>query len=778
MEKITCKKLIQMDLKKYTIFIKNSIDSNLNDDYFYRINKEIRKLYRIDPDKSISLFNINLKQFDNFKKTNLYVNSLSEIIKTYINNYEIGGIIEVFPKLIKYICKNGMYKQGKSIIDYVDNSMHMWIRYVKEDEYIQILKYKIDFYVTFKKFEEYIDLICKCAFIFSSNCAFQSAYRLLSDAQAITTKNNLTKLQFKVLITQASICLEEGDYKAAEIDFNKAYRLSKILNLNVPFELIFNMMTLMIRRNDYEKALEISDTILTDYNYINKKYKQLLKLNKSICLRENGKIKEAIELIEEFFSQVEYIEDLEVILEAHLVAAKSYLADKNYCESLYHINESIDIIEFELLYKNRLHYRRGYKENYIKRIIPMMLDIASNYNIKYEDITRLFIFTKSNMFSDWFSLMDWYNEIVEDELVEESDKIYLNDMIEKLINFGAPILNGFREKYDDPFSEIDDPRINPNGAFNYDKPWKELNICIEKITHKYDKYKNPFKYSETIGLEKIINNKISNLGIIISLYIYNDKLVALVLSKYKCEVIDINKDIYLNYIKDLYSYQNKYINISQFSRSLKIFVESLNITLELIINSFIKNKMKEVIIVQDALAHNIPLVAALISNSSFCEYVIKNEIIVKNVPVIYNGRLCKKQFESFIGIIDPANELPLFLEELSLHKKIILGSSNIINLNENTIDYNEVSIKKADIIHIATHGYPISNFKDPTYSSIARNISKDSLSFEEIQRSFWKLNYSLCINASCDSADFTNRNFQRNFRTNELIGYPTLFLMN
>ncbi|MGA4722226.1 CHAT domain-containing protein [Fictibacillus nanhaiensis] len=778
MSKISYKKLLQMDFNEYSIFIESGINSKFSKDYFNKINKEIRKAYRIEPNKAIDLLETNLQKFTNFEKPYLYAMTLVSITKIHIDNKNTSEIMDFISKTIHYVCENNIYNLGKQIIDYNNEAITRSLQDLKEDEYLQFMKYQIDFYLWFKKFETCIELMCECAFLFSSNNAYQSAYRILNDAQNIALTNNKLALQFKVLITQASICFQERDFKSAKADFDKAYHLSEILGIEIPMELMANMATLLMNTGKCEDALVIMDKILNNTT-VSKKNRYSIKMNKSICLRQIGRVEEALELIQEVLNNIKHLNDLNAILEAHLIATKNYLAALNYDMGLQKINKAMEIMDFNLQYKSRLHYRRGFKENYFPRIIPMFLEIASkSKNINYKDITRFLAFTKSNMFSDWLSILDWYDKILEDSSVDVEDKQVLKNVIGKLINFGAPILNGYKEKYDDPFESIDDPVINPNGVLDNNKPWKEFNLITERLTLKYCKNKDPYENSRLSKLQEILDEKIKDSTLVISFYSHDNRLSILAVSKVKCEVIELDKNISVNFFQELYKYQNKFSSFSQFATSLKLTTEGLFNVFDSTISSLISNNIKEILILQEKFFHWMPTIPTLLRNSSLCEYIKNSELVIRTVPIIYKGKIYEKRFNNFLGVLDPAEGLPLFLEELLLSQKFIEGRNEIVNLEDQKINYGNSITKEADVIHLATHGVPISRFTDPSYASLAGKLSKNSLSFDEIQQNFWKLNYSLCINASCDSSDFTNKNNQRIYDTNELIGYSTLFLLN
>lgn len=778
MSKISHKTLLQMDSEGYSTFIESGIKSKSKNEFFNIVNKEIKKGYQIDPNKAMALLEVNLKKFSDFEKPYLYAITLVSITQIYIDNKNISEIMSFFSKTINYVCENNIYSLGKEVIDYYNASITTSLSHLSEDDYLQFMKYQLDFYIRFKKFEICIDLMCECAFLFSSNNAFQSAYRILNDAQNIAMTNERLELQLKILITQASICFQESDLENAKIDFDKAYYLSEALGIEIPFELMANMGTLLMNTDEIEDALRIMDKIL-DNPLISKKNKCFIKINKSICLRKNGRVEESIELIEEVLDNIECLNDNESIIEAYLVAAKNNLIATNYEMALQYINIAMEVMDFDLQYKSRLHYRRGYKESNIPRIIPMFLEITSNTkNINYKDITHFLAFTKSNIFSDWLSILDWYDLILEDSSVDEEDKQLLKNVVEKLINFGAPVLNGYKEKYDDPFESIDDHAINPNGILNYNTPWNEFNLIVDRITLKYSNHKDPYENTKLYKLRDVINEKINDNTLIISLYNYNNQFRILVVSKLKCEVIELDKNTYIDFFKVLYKYQNKFASFSQFTNSLKLITDDLIKLFDSTTSSLISSNIREILIFQEKSLHWVPLIPSLLANPNLCEYIKTTDLVIRNVPIIYSAKISEKKINNFLGVIDPAEELPLFLEELLLSQICIEGTNEIINLEDQKLNYDSKLTKEADIIHLATHGFPISNFTDPSYASLAGQQSKNSIWFEEIQQNFWKLNYSLFINASCDSSDFTNKNNQRIFETNELIGYSTLLLLN
>lgn len=118
---------------------------------------------------------------------------------------------------IKFCLNNKQYEAGKSMSQNVFRLFSS--NQIPLDEAPYFLTLITDFYKGLDKFEEAIEALCAAAAYFADASAFQSAYRAINDAQDIAITQKLLKSQIKIIETQGTIALIEGDFDCAYIEF-------------------------------------------------------------------------------------------------------------------------------------------------------------------------------------------------------------------------------------------------------------------------------------------------------------------------------------------------------------------------------------------------------------------------------------------------------------------------------------------------------------------------------------------------------------------------------
>ena len=422
----------------------------------------------------------------------------------------------------------------------------------------------------------------------------------------------------------------------------------------------------------------------------------------------------------------------------------------------------------ELENDNRLHYRRGIKEKYIDRILLLILKIPKK--IEINKVIRILLFTKTNIFSDWLSILDWHQEVIEDKCIDKSVKEELTNHLYKLINFGAPILYGYSEKYDDPFEEYGDRWYSIS-------EWNRFNMITEAIKKQYNK-ESIYKNCSLDLLETIIVDKLKTKAYFIFMYVIQGEIVFVNLVDDTVKVVTVELKPYLEYYKTLISYQKKFESFPNFAKSLDRIVKKTSEDLNDIFDDIVNAEANEIIIIQDKAIDFIPIISAIIFNENLRNYIRKGNIKIKFSPIIYKGKN-NNSYDKFVGIMDPAENLPMLNEELKLAKNTMnIINNDIFDLSKAKLDFENRNLQESDIIHLVSHGMCISNFTDPIFASISGVRGSNSIYLELLQKYFWKCNYSLVVNNFCDSANITFKNYFKLFKTNEIISYSTIFLLN
>lgn len=727
-----------------------------------------------DPKKALSFCEINSEIYLSKNEIELYSKNLYVYLVALLHLRESEKLLNAFKEAIKFVVENDHFNYGIDYLDIIEAAFEQSI--VSDDDYFKFAKYIVNFYLSFNKYGLAIDLMCESAFKFSLVGAYQPAYRLIADAQEIAQENDLIKKTAKILFTQGSICLAEGDYEAAENDFRNALKLIEILDVDKKVMLLLNFATLMIRTERHDEASDLYQKIKNDYkNHINNITKYTIGINLSICQRELGQITEACKSIENIIESIAMVEDVEAKIEVYLVACKTYIVDNNHKIALKYANIAVNLIDKQLFSISRLHYRRGIREKYVSRINQIIID-----TVKYADtdeIIDLLIFSKMNSFSDWLSILDWCQEVKCDSRVHPEVKEDISNKLEDLINFGTPILYGFREKYDDPFGDIENTEIPFPEEINYSVAWRKFNLSMIKIvnTTEHDK---PYRYSTIEYIRNLILSKLNENKSYIFILVHNRSINFINLNNNKIHVAKSDIHIYTEYLLVLRNYQLKEATFGEFTSALQHCVRKLSKDFNQIINKVVDISSNEVIVIPDKLVYMAPILPVFMQHENFREMLGQREIKFKYCPILYKSQKSVKEFKQGIGIITPANNLPLLDEEMLIPMKHLNESWKIIDLSVSKINYKDEKVRNTNIIHIASHGFPISKFTDPIFSSIAGNFSSNTISTEEIQSNFWKLNYGLVITNACDSSDISFRNYQKYFKTNEIISYSSLFMLN
>ena len=132
-----------------------------------------------------------------------------------------------------------LYEPGKSLSQNV--TLLIGPEKMTHDEVFPYFKRIVTFFNSLGKHEDVVEVLCAAALQFADFSAFQSAYRLLADAQEVSKAHKLLRGQIKILETQGMVALYEGDLNCAEAEFEKCSILLKTQGESLSPELLANM---------------------------------------------------------------------------------------------------------------------------------------------------------------------------------------------------------------------------------------------------------------------------------------------------------------------------------------------------------------------------------------------------------------------------------------------------------------------------------------------------------------------------------------------------------
>ena len=698
--------------------------------------------------------------------------SMNTLFNSYFHQKKTQKLLELFYEAMKFVSDKKLKIVGLSFLMGLKRVIHS--KEINIDEALVCKRLAVKFLLDFDEFEKAIEEMCSTSFLFAEINDHQGAYRLLNDAEELAKSKNLTLSLSNVYETLGSIAFYERDFKYSNKAFEQSIRIKNEISAEIPISLKSNLAASKMNLSDYSGAIAIYKSLLfksTNEEEENLVTRGCILTNYAVCERKIGNSKKSQKLIKEAIPLLLNQTLIDSLIEAYLVASKTELKIGNQKQSLKYLRFAVDSIE-DLISKNyRLHYRRGVRERYHNRIKHLLSKTSIQF-ISKKDL-KILIFLKSNTNSDWLSLINWSKDISKNKIISNELKLELELKLKALINFGAPMIYGFSEKYDDPFEY--DPSNEKSKQYAYNVPWQSFNETLIKIISNYDVIQ-PYEKTKSKYLIKKIEKLFVKKSHLLFAITCEDGTFFYQFDKDKVDQFIIPKNKSFEFHIDLYKYQNKEMTATEFISKLNSLKKIISKTLNGVIENVVSKKGVEMIYFPDYFSDKLPINSLFIDNykrlEGFKGY--------RSCPILSFGNKTNKELNTFFGIYDnDKGKLPLTKEEL-LSSLSIINNDNYknIDLSVEQIDFKSDSLINANILHFGSHGFPISRYTDPMFSSLAGTLSSNSITLEGIQRNFQNNKYSLVVLNACDSSDKTQKNTHKSFVSNELIGFSSTLLLN
>lgn len=768
------KQLINSDILEYEEELENIIGNGFSAAEFDEFDDYLLELVNTNPSLVKEISSINLKAFKKTKNVFWIGYTYNTLLNSLVYSESIEQILPYFKEsLILCIENKKMFSVGHSICSNLKNSYNLF----KQDELIEIIKLSIDFYKSYNKNKHAIKNMIHASLIFSGFGAYQSAYRLLSDAENLCVEKSMQQLHANVIATLATVAMEEGDFPYAEGAFQKSFQYYKSINKKIPFENLFNWGTILIRTNKYAEAEETYNFIKSNYS---KQKDQRVDLNLAIAYKNQGKYDLALSILNGIESQIEQDEYSEWKIEFYIISSNTFALNSQYDDAVIYLDKSVFAIEKYLDTVSRLHYRRGVREKYYRRIIDIVEIVFPK--AKPLNLLNTFIYLKKNSQSDWLAIIEWVKQVNTNQKIEKEDLSQLNDKYTRLINFGGVITASFREKYDDPFES---PSIGSKNDFippAFHIPWQEFTLTVQKLVVKYDLV-SPYELNSIKTIRNRIIEKNNSGSVILFIFLVAGKYKIYNISSDKTNIYEIELDIIIEYAEHLQSYRNPKNQNGLLGESTKDkfrgSLESVTMRLSYIFNDLIDliitEGKKTITIIPDIFDTFLPLSATFFSIDELVDLFHSGNLSIEHIPVMFVGSQINSHFDFGTVITNSHDSLDLFEEECKLVEDHFKSNFQSILVNkENSLRKWTAKLKKTDCVHIISHGRPISFYTDPAYAA----LDTESLYLESFQEIFQDSKCKLFILNACNSADTVNRNFHKNFKSYESVSYVSILLQN
>lgn len=346
------------------------------------------------------------------------------------------------------------------------------------DDLFLLIRHVSNYYMTAANHDAVISLYLQAVDHFADFDAFQPAYRLLHDAEIYAAEHCDVHNNLRVKDRCAEICITEGDLDYATKILRSLRKLRRRFGLETPIGLEMNYGNLQLRKEHYGPALK---TLRRGLDSKHPAYLRLpCLLNSSICLRELGDFTKAEQCLAGARALCDETTETSQLVELDLVEAKTCIAVGQSMRAADCLRNAVQLIDTLLLSAGRLHYRRGIRERYRSRVVHLLYGLPQRGET--QSILSLIAFIKGNSSSDWLALLDWRTSLptscIPKELAGRFEKALAG-----IAAAGAPVLYGYREKYDEPWSTpwTTDEETFSSVSFTPTIPWAELNAAITEI---------------------------------------------------------------------------------------------------------------------------------------------------------------------------------------------------------------------------------------------------------------------------------------------------------
>ena len=429
---------------------------------------------------------------------------------------------------------------------------------------------------------------------------------------------------------------------------------------------------------------------------------------------------------------------------------------------------------------SRLHYRRGFRERYVLRLGELLCELPERGSA--EDVLPLLGFIKSSGFSDWACVLDWCEAMLQSDELSREQRETLGERLTGLLEHGVPLSLGFHEKYEDPFETPETAQTKAMNLPTYNLPWRNFNLIVRDICATTGAA-HPFAAASVARIEVLLKEKLGARSCLLNILNTSDVLHLVALTGGSYERVSLSREALIAFYETRSEYNVGKVALGEMLASLDAAVAALSEGTAGLLEAIAGESPDELVVIPDSASDMLPLIAVVLGDRWAREALRAGRLRLRYCPVLHPARPAQAG-DAFLGVWDSRDPLPLAREEIDslvrvLEPRIyeVLDVAAPASIREG-VDKLVARVERCNYLHLASHGVSIGNFTDPFYAALGGAGKFESLNVISIQRDFWRCPYSLAFLNACYTSIITSRNYQRQFKTNEIISYPTLMLLN
>jgi tetratricopeptide (TPR) repeat protein len=632
----------------------------------------------------------------------------------------------------------------------------------KADHVPNILYEVVRLYRHLGKVEKAIENLITAAYLFADFGAFQPAYGALSEAEDLARDNELLQEYTDVMSTLYSVCLLEGDHAYAEEMWPTLKQKYVELEKAVPTHLAVNRATLLFQTGDYEAARQAFEGALADLEPGNKvdEGRSRILINLSACLRKLGEHSLSDAHMAEARRLLATFEDVdpELPLELELIAAKNAVVKGDKFEAASCLNRAAKSLDAGVGLVEKLHYRRGFRERYVPRVERLLAGLATTG--RAADVIPVIAATRANRMSDWLYFLEWADEL--ETMLPPDEKEELHVLVDYLAEHGSPHLFGYLEKYDDPMSAVQKP-----------DPWRDIAEYADRSSARFG-IRRPFQNATSVCIaETIVDRLGEGYAILVNMVVADHKMLLLIGDKYI--LCDLPQAETSTFFEALQRHRHEPNHSQALGLAVGAYQGALLSSLSPVLSELTVESCKGAIFMPDGW-NLTPINLVMMGDSKIRARMAAGKFEVRTCIAPYPAKRQAVAYKSCLGIIESNSGLRYDRADVEGFFKGLRATGTL--LENPTWEVFAKAMASTDTLFLSHHGASVGLFRDPFFADMAGPYQDSAMDLMKIQGKAFRWPHRLAVLSTCHSGGLVNRNYQTQFASHDLMGFPTVFLLN
>jgi tetratricopeptide (TPR) repeat protein len=746
------------DLALFRAHMIGVLENGASDDQLDRIDDWVHKCFaQGDVHRALECAKIAVELLQDQSRPHPTAYALNTLVSIYAS---LGDGIMVSDTMSRLINHSINYNTPQAGLSGVHNVLDKLAGLGPAERIINLMAAMVRFHLHFKFTREAISTILTVANLLADYGAFQPAYHALADAERLAREYCDQEQLAAVLAAEANVAFCEGDHAFGNKAAGLALAAYEQLKQEPPRQLILNQATSAMQSGEFQKALAVFQEYEQSRSCDTDTHRLTVRVNMSVCLRRLGDVtgaNEQIQMAREIVAGSVGL-DPELLIELELVAAANAIKSEKINELASSIRNAANLLDAVISKAIKLHYRRASRERYVDRMEALLCSLPAIGPAT--DVVEVVACTRGNQLRDWLCVLDWADQI--STHVSDTERAKLDEKIHRLANFGAPFLQGYREKYDDPLA----------GDLTPD-PWREFADFAIQLSDRCG-VEPPLAAACLSNAANLIQQRMSE-GYAILVNLSTAGGYALLLLKDRYYLFQQPREETMSFAKGILSRREKTMSQAEFIKILQAYEIALIDSFSSMLSLIAPTDCIGLLFFPDRL-DILPINLLMIGSESIRRRLASGNFEVRTCLAIYPRRVESRSLTNMLAIVETPSDLKL-AEAQAESFCAVLGLKSRVIMNATASDV-ATSIGGADVLIVAQHGVPIALFADPNFANIEGPNQAGGIYFDVLQQSAYNAGYRLVILGACHSGVLVSRNAQRNFRSHELAGYPSILLTN